>query len=65
MNECDNDLGNMEASRHMTNQKVDDDHLKLIIESKCALDSIITKTPSIEPDHMNILFIQLSGNYIF
>ncbi|KAG2228630.1 hypothetical protein INT48_007790 [Thamnidium elegans] len=56
-----NDLSNMEASRQMTNQKIDDDHLKLIIESKCALDNIIMKTPSLVEENLNILFIQLSG----
>ncbi|KAI7891012.1 uncharacterized protein EV154DRAFT_481660 [Mucor mucedo] len=43
-----NDLSNMEASRQMTSQKIDDDHVKLIIESKCVLDEIIRKAPSID-----------------
>ncbi|CAO3606783.1 unnamed protein product [Mucor hiemalis] len=48
VNNAENDLGNMKASRETTNQKIDDDHLKLIIESKCALDNIIKKTSSID-----------------
>lgn len=47
VNDIEYDLANMEASREMTNQKIDDDRLKLIIESKCVLDHIIKNTPSI------------------
>ncbi|KAI8644927.1 hypothetical protein BD408DRAFT_412729 [Parasitella parasitica] len=56
-----NNLSNMEASRQLTNQKIDEDHLKLIIESKCALDNIIMKTSSLVEENLNVLFIQLSG----
>lgn len=48
MDDVGNDLSNMEASRQMTSQKIDDDHVKLIIESKCVLDEIIRKAPSID-----------------
>lgn len=65
VNEVENDISNMEAARKMTSQKIDDDHLKLIIESKCALDNIIMNTSSVVEENLNILFIQLSGNYTF
>lgn len=49
----------------MSNQKIDADHLKLIIESKCALDNIVSKTQSLVEESLNVLFIQLSGNCTF
>ncbi|KAI9259832.1 hypothetical protein EDC94DRAFT_155150 [Helicostylum pulchrum] len=65
VNEVENDISNIEAARKMTSQKIDDDYLKLIIESKCALDNIIMNTSSVVEENLNILFIQLSGNYTF
>lgn len=62
VNDIEYDLANVEASREMTNQKIDDDRLKLIIESNCVLDHITKNTPSINLEDLRVLFIQLSGN---
>jgi hypothetical protein len=54
------DLTNMEAARYMNSKKkIDDDHLKLAIESKDILDYIIKNSSFFDPKNCCIPMIQL------
>lgn len=56
------DLSNIEAARHMTAKKINDDHLKLAIESKDILDYFIKNSAGFNPKQICIPMIQICKN---
>lgn len=56
------DLIDVEAARYLYNQKTNDDHLKLAIESKGILDHIIKQSSSFNPRKSIVFMIQICQN---
>ncbi|KAI9350461.1 hypothetical protein BD770DRAFT_159045 [Pilaira anomala] len=60
--EREHDLLNCEASRSLTQQKVLDDKLKLILETKCNLDHLILSCPNANPRSIRMNYCQVCAN---
>ncbi|KAI8884566.1 hypothetical protein K501DRAFT_271670 [Backusella circina FSU 941] len=62
--EREHDLLNCEASRSLTQQKVLDDKLKLMLETKCNLDHLILSCPNANPCNIRMNYLQACANKI-
>lgn len=55
------DLIDLEAARYMVAQKINDDHLKLSVESKDILDFLVTNSCTFDPELVEIFMLQVCG----
>lgn len=62
--EREHDLLNCEASRSLTQQKVLEDKLKLILETRCNLDHLILSCPNANPRNICMNYLQVCANKI-
>lgn len=59
------DLADMEAARYMATQKINDDHLKLFIESKNILDFLVKNSSCFDPKTIEVYMVQICGRFFF
>jgi hypothetical protein len=64
-NEKEVDLTDIEASRYMFTKKVNDDHLKLCVESKDILDFVVKNSTIFNHEAVEIFMVQICSKFFF